>query len=312
MLKILIPARFISKIRIPALDEKIYLQTYEDNQDYEKKLIEEFWDIIYGEKMDKFNNTIFVDNEDSFLIALKYLEAKNSLERLKKRCDIMNNSVELQGCKILKTLRKLQRLKSKNVDQITLKIEKGVKVEAYIEYLTDGNYSEKETNRYTGTIDEKEIDIVVEYCESKNSAAIEIPPLRNRKEDIPYMVDHLLSLLHQKHKHLPVKFPDEQTMNALLSYDWPGNTEELINMIYKYASGQDIIGKLIETSVAKKDFSPSRMKNYIDNIVAKLEKQFIYNALEKAAWNRKKAATMIGVNYKTFCYKMKKYGIHRH
>lgn len=34
--------------------------------------------------MDKFNNTIFVDNEDSFLIALKYLEAKNSLERLKK------------------------------------------------------------------------------------------------------------------------------------------------------------------------------------------------------------------------------------
>jgi hypothetical protein len=39
MLKILIPARFISKIRIPTLDEKIYLQTYEDNQDYEKKLI---------------------------------------------------------------------------------------------------------------------------------------------------------------------------------------------------------------------------------------------------------------------------------
>jgi DNA-binding NtrC family response regulator len=160
-----------------------------------------------------------------------------------------------------------------------------------------------------------------------NVINLEVPPLRERKEDILSMAEVLLR------KHLPAGMsapaitPDLK--RALLAYQWPGNVRELENVMRNFivfrnaeALAQRLGGKG-KSSVAPKIESanppiqpapgnhPERGPVLEDVIKAKkqAEAETILAALQSTHWNRKQAAASLKVDYKVFLYKMKKLGI---
>ncbi|MGJ8454822.1 helix-turn-helix domain-containing protein [Pseudothermotoga sp. U03pept] len=311
MIRVLLPYELAEKVVLPITSEKIHFQYYEDKGDYEQKILDDFWDIVYGARVKKQPSAIFVDNLSALILAIKYLEAKRALEKCRKMNDIMNSSVELQGIRILPILRQLQKLKVSHIEELAIVAEMGIRIEAYIDFLCEGKYSQLSPFSYEAIVDDRKIILHSSNLPLNGCTNIEIPPLRKRKEDIPYMIDHLLSSLHHRYKHLPVQFPDEQTLKMFTSYDWPGNTDELIEIVHLYATGHDITNYLVESNNTLHSTAEIDLKEYVDNLVAKIEKQFIHKALQSTSWNRKKASAIIKMNYKTFCYKMKKYGITR-
>ncbi len=132
-----------------------------------------------------------------------------------------------------------------------------------------------------------------------------IPPLRERKEDIPLLVEHFLKV-YSKGKHppiLPAKY-----MDLLMSYDWPGNVRELQAVIQRYlAVGTfDFMNKkLNEPSVDIENFSSKSLRQAVDEF----EKQIILKTLNQNRWHRGKTASALGIDPKTLYRKMKRYGI---
>lgn len=309
MIRVLLP-KFMADFDLPMILEKINIEYYANEADYEKKIMEDFWHIIYGPVNEKQRSAIFVNNTDSLYFAIKYIETKNKLDDCQRVCGVLDRHVELQGIKIIETLKDLKRLQNEKPDCFVIVAEKGIEIEAYVDYFAKSYYSRVDEHLYEAIIDGKKVEIIVSTEYLHGHLNVVIPPLRKRKEDIPYMVDKALSSIHQRYKRITVELPDEHTMKLLMSYTWPGNTEEFMKVMYKYAAGQDIVSHL-KNSVAVEDIEPTRMRDYVNNIVVEIEKQLILSALEKTSWNRKKAATMLGLNYKTLSHKIKKYGINK-
>ncbi|TET61150.1 sigma-54-dependent Fis family transcriptional regulator [Candidatus Aerophobetes bacterium] len=152
-----------------------------------------------------------------------------------------------------------------------------------------------------------------------NVVTIPLPPLRERRDDIPLFVEHFL----QKFKSESggkVKRALPETMDLLMRYSWPGNVRELENVIERAI----VIGKseavLVEdlplgiqkekvASSEELDVSPDKVP--FDKKVEDFEKKLITQALEKANWVQTKAAKGLGTTRSIMKYKMKKYGIER-
>lgn len=138
---------------------------------------------------------------------------------------------------------------------------------------------------------------------------IRLPPLRERKDDIPLLIDHFLSTLtkgDEASRHLPVRVRD-----AMENYDWPGNVRELRNVLHTYLTlGKlDLMGELSVTeTAAATDLPPVNGKGLRQRMDA-LEKQMILDALETARWHRGRAAAALQLNYKTLQRKIKAHGI---
>lgn len=150
-----------------------------------------------------------------------------------------------------------------------------------------------------------------------NVIPIHLPPLRERRSDIPLLVKYFFSKFKSESKGRGVYFPPE-TMDLLMKYDWPGNVRELKNVIKSAV----ILGKFDPVSLdnlplrlQEKISSPEREipadKISLDQRVIDFEKKLIINALEKAGWIRVEAARLLGINYRALKYKMKKYNIER-
>ncbi|AEH51053.1 helix-turn-helix domain-containing protein [Pseudothermotoga thermarum] len=309
MIRVLLPWQ-LSSLTLPTTLEKIHVEFYVDQKEYERKLMEDFWDIIYGPFDERQRSAVFVSNVESFLIAIKYVEIRSKFDECKRTSDILDKHIELQGVKIVETLKTLKKLQIQKPDCFVIVAENGIQVEAYVDYFSNSCYQQVAEKLYKVILDGKKVDIITSSSPIENLINVSIPPLRERKEDIPYMVDKALSWIHQKHKNITVVFPDQHVMRLLTSYNWPGNTEELVRVIYRYASGEDIISCL-KDSITVDDIKSMSMREYVSEIVAQVEKQLIQDALQKTSWNRKKAAAMLGLNYKTLSYKIKKYGIKR-
>ncbi len=136
---------------------------------------------------------------------------------------------------------------------------------------------------------------------------IYIPPLRERKEDIPLLVEHFLRM-YSKGKHppsLPAKY-----MDLLINYDWPGNVRELQGMIQRYLSTgsfQFLGNKSADLSVSDEtDYSKF---GTLKDAVNEFEKKLILKTLEKNRWHKGKVASILGIDPKTLYRKMKRYGI---
>ncbi len=310
MIKILLPANVLGSVELSSTKEKLFIDVYNDG-DYEKKLLEEFWDIVMGpRKFDSFT-TIFVSSTDAVALAIRYLESRIELEEMKKRHEVLYSYAELQGPTCHQTLRELQKLKYSPEQMIVLVAEKGVHLLAYLEYLSAGRYSQVEETVFEVHLDGKIKRVLFSEHPLEGFYNFCIPPLRERKNDIPYMVDWILSSIHQKHKYLPVNFPSEEIMDLFLKYDWPGNTEELIKVVHMCSAGLDVVSYFV-SSLPNVEKEEVRLVDYVKKIVETVEKRTIKTMLEKYKWNRKKVASILGLNYKTLCYKIKKYGITRH
>jgi len=142
---------------------------------------------------------------------------------------------------------------------------------------------------------------------------IEIPPLRERKEDIPELVKYFIEK-YSKEFGKQIKGIEEKAMQALLNYHWPGNIRELESVIEKAIiiceddkiKFKDIADEL-KLSNPKSIFEIEIPEEGID--YKELEKELLKKALIKSNFVIAKAAKILNMSYKTFWYRLKKYGL---
>ncbi|SPD75435.1 PAS modulated sigma54 specific transcriptional regulator, Fis family [uncultured Desulfobacterium sp.] len=138
---------------------------------------------------------------------------------------------------------------------------------------------------------------------------ITLPPLRERKEDIPLLVKDFCQKYSNKKEY---KIPGT-VIDALYSYQWPGNVRELENVVQRYISlgYLDIPTASVRKVNTKVDFS-SVIEQQNDNLYSTLEsfeKEYLVAVLNENHWHRGKAAESLGIFPKTLYRKMKKYGL---
>ncbi|NOQ24018.1 MAG: response regulator [Bacteroidales bacterium] len=138
-----------------------------------------------------------------------------------------------------------------------------------------------------------------------NTVEINLPPLRNRKEDISLLSSKFLKKFSNKYNKSTLKISDKAN-RALVDYKWPGNIRELQHIVERAVIMTE------DKIITENDFSLK--KNYTDNIpdslnVEGLEKKAIQGAIQKYNGNFTKAADELGWGRSTLYRKMKKYGI---
>jgi PAS domain S-box-containing protein len=141
---------------------------------------------------------------------------------------------------------------------------------------------------------------------------IHIPPLRERKEDIPLLIDHFLAG-HARPGESPPELP-VRVREALVQYDWPGNVRELQNALHSYLTlGKlNLMGQLSIPRTGDRALALAEMEllhQGLDECMAAIEKQLIHKVLEQNRWHRGKTAVALKLNYKTLQRKMKSHGI---
>ena len=147
---------------------------------------------------------------------------------------------------------------------------------------------------------------------------LNIPPLRERTEDIPSLIQHFLDQFNRRdHSNVTKVSPD--AMSLLLSYSWEGNIRELENMTERamvLAEGDTITPNLLpeelfgeQTQGESTDESAS-LKEVSSKASAVVEREAIINALQKTNGNRKRAAELLGISRGSLYNKMKALNIH--
>ena len=151
-----------------------------------------------------------------------------------------------------------------------------------------------------------------------NVINIHMPPLRDRKEDIPALVEHFLA----KHRYSATAQPaaiSEEALKRLMEYDWPGNVRELENVVERavvLSRGQIITSRELPFGDHEGDGHEeeggdevSVEKSFFKKSVAQFEKDLIMKALRDATGNRSKAAEMLGIYRRLLYAKIKEYGL---
>jgi len=143
-----------------------------------------------------------------------------------------------------------------------------------------------------------------------NVVSVEIPPLRERKEDIPTLALHFLELFSQKNKR-DIKGFSPDAMDAMIRYEWEGNVRELMNCVERgvvlarsdYISIEDLA--FIKAQIADK----MDVETGFGNIrLSQIEEKAILSTLESAGGNKSEASRRLGITRKTLLKKLKQYG----
>jgi two-component system response regulator HydG len=147
-----------------------------------------------------------------------------------------------------------------------------------------------------------------------NVVSLEIPPLTERRDDIPLLARHFLEIFVDKNKK-EIKGFTPKAMDQLIRYDWPGNVRELMNAVERavvlartdYLDDQDF--SILQPLLQQPAPAPSDFDN-MDNIpLEEVEKAAILRMLESVAGNKSEAARRLGITRKTLHKKLKKYGV---
>lgn len=149
---------------------------------------------------------------------------------------------------------------------------------------------------------------------------IEIPPLRERRSDIPLLVHYFLKGTAES-KNKKIKGISKDAIKALINYDWPGNVRELENIIERMvilADGdqltvQDLPEKIFQEHSTDKSGQPIIPDDgfSLNNAINEYERLLIIRALEKADWVKNRAAKLLNMNRTTLVEKIKKQGIEK-
>ncbi len=162
---------------------------------------------------------------------------------------------------------------------------------------------------------------------------VQVPPLRQRKSEITILLHHSMHQL-ARHYGLPPREFSPAVLNACEQYAWPGNLKELENFVKRYLVAGDaelVFGDLqahlgartngghvngpseqtvadADTSNGEQNHSGSKsLKSLIQNVKWEAERNAIASALQKTGWNRKAAARLLQVSYRTLLYKIEQY-----
>jgi len=143
-----------------------------------------------------------------------------------------------------------------------------------------------------------------------NVIPIFLPPLRERGEDIPALIEHFLERFNKENNRSVVL--DKSALQVLLNYDWPGNVRELENTIERLvimSPSDKITASDLPASLSiRRVKTPDRITSLLADI-EEIEKTNILHALEKSGWVQAKAARLLGITPRQIGYKIKKYGI---
>jgi two-component system response regulator AtoC len=151
-----------------------------------------------------------------------------------------------------------------------------------------------------------------------NVIRLTIPPLRERREDIPLLWNYFLRRYMEKYRtsveHLPAELLD-----TFLKYDWPGNVRQLENAIKRYVILPDLdmaiaelrsqrMDGVLEAAVAAGP-GPTSLKEVSGHAAEQAERELVLRVLDETNWNRKEAARRLDICYKALLNKLKKWQI---
>ena len=155
-----------------------------------------------------------------------------------------------------------------------------------------------------------------------NAFTLSLPPLRERKEEVPILLKHFMSRMSERYARAALPL-SPALMQACLEHSWPGNLRELSNFVKRYL----ILG---DEKLAVAELNPRNdgnggangeygakvgsesaggLKSLARSAKDEAEAEAIKQALEQTNWNRKQAAALLKISYKALLYKIRQYGI---
>jgi two-component system response regulator HydG len=146
-----------------------------------------------------------------------------------------------------------------------------------------------------------------------NVVGLEIPPLRNREDDIPLLAQHFIEMFASKNKK-EIKAFTPKAMDSLLRYDWPGNVRELMNAVERgvvlaqseYLDDTDL---RIFHEGSHENSGPVMLSHETPRPLEEVEKETVLRTLESTGGNKSETARRLGITRKTLHKKLKKYGV---
>ena len=138
-----------------------------------------------------------------------------------------------------------------------------------------------------------------------NAFSLELPPLRQCREDIPFLINDVMERVRRKYD-LPEKYLSGEAFGMLLSYDWPGNIRELENTLERAATLSE--GDIIYPEHIRLEVSPTQPG--LRQQLKEVEKRIILQTLQTVAGDKKKAQEILGISRTVFYDKLKEYDLH--
>ena len=153
-----------------------------------------------------------------------------------------------------------------------------------------------------------------------NGVCLRLPPLRERKEDIPALIEFFLER-HCRFLRKAIPSLDNEAMEFFLFYNWPGNIRELENVVKKMVALGETKTAIADLRTAL-DRTPKSTGTGNEHVLSlktaaraalrKTERELISKALEHTHWNRKRAAQELQISYKSLLSKIKQAGLEKH
>ena len=159
-----------------------------------------------------------------------------------------------------------------------------------------------------------------------NAFTILVPPLRERKEEIPLLLRHFMGLFAARYARAPLPV-SPALVDTCLNYRWPGNLRELENFVKRYLilgneslvlseleakkEGQPLFDEAPPEIEAPKDEKSSDLKSLVRSSKDEVECEAISRTLKQTKWNRKEAARLLNISYKALLYKIRQYNLDR-
>lgn len=149
-----------------------------------------------------------------------------------------------------------------------------------------------------------------------NVISITLPPLRERREDIPHLIEYLRQVFNQRFKRDAVPLSRE-TVQLLQQRDWPGNVRELENCLQRYV----ILGSEEAFYSEREEKKPVAfsyetgpdgnipLKRIAQQVTRKMERDLILKVLQANHWNRRKTAEVLKISYRALLYKVRQAGL---
>jgi DNA-binding NtrC family response regulator len=149
-----------------------------------------------------------------------------------------------------------------------------------------------------------------------NVIKLEVPPLRERREDIPLLCNYFLEKYRDRYQSPVQQFPKD-LMESLLRYDWPGNVRQLENVVKRYLILPDAdVTSELRSSSSEPVAQPVQtanvsLKEVAGHAAEVAEKEVVLRVLEETNWNRKESARRLKISYKALRNKLKKWQLVR-
>ena len=154
-----------------------------------------------------------------------------------------------------------------------------------------------------------------------NAFTLQVPPLRERKEEIPILLKHFMAHMAEQYARPPLPLTSN-LLQACTNYSWPGNLRELNNFVKRYlVLGDESLaiselrprsdghGAQFDQSAQNSSQSSGGLKSLGRNAKDEAEAEAIRKALDETNWNRKQAAALLKISYKALLYKIRQYGL---